>query len=227
MKKRIISIFLIVSFIVSMVAVSAVSSSALTTNLAPPTLGKVSNYNGFININWSRVSGAEQYCMWYRINDKGKWYGVYTTKNYWNIQHPVPGTKFTIKISAVNYWGEHSAKYSNQKIIRYVNPPKITSVMQCSYHGAHGLMIEWTNVSLANKYRLFYRYRKSKSDNWSTWKWSDITRNRYDINLVNHAYICTFYWTNLEHCTYFEIKICAKAYGHLSCYSNLVTPWCG
>ena len=177
MKERLVSIFLILSIVVSMVAVSAVSSSASTTSLAAPTLGKVSNYNGFININWSRVSGAEQYCMWYRINDKGKWYGVYTTKNYWNIQHPVPGTKFTIKISAVNYWGEHSAKYSNEKIIRYVNPPKIISVMQCDT----GFVMNWTNVGIANKYCLFYRYRNSDKKKWSSWSSAYITKDRYSV----------------------------------------------
>lgn len=225
MKKRIISIFLIVSFIVSMVAVSAVSSSALTTNLAPPTLGKVSNYNGFININWSRVSGAEQYCMWYRINDKGKWYGVYTTKNYWNIQHPVPGTKFTIKISAVDYWGEHSAKYSNDKIIRYVNPPKITSVMQCN----NGFVINWTNIGIADKYCLFYRYRDSKNKKWSSWSSAYITRDKYNIfyDKNSHRYMCEFKWKKLKRCYYFEIKVCAKAYGYLSAYSNLYSQWHG
>ena len=225
MKKRIISIFLIVSFIVSMVAVSAVSSSALTTNLAPPMLGKVSNYNGFININWSRVSGAEQYCMWYRINDKGKWYGVYTTKNYWNIQHPVPGTKFTIKISAVDYWGEHSAKYSNDKIIRYVNPPKITSVMQCN----NGFVINWTNIGIADKYCLFYRYRDSKNKKWSSWSSAYITRDKYNIfyDKNSHRYMCEFKWKKLKRCYYFEIKVCAKAYGYLSAYSNLYSQWHG
>ena len=225
MKKRLVSIFLIVSIIASMVAVSAVSSSASTTSLAAPTLGKVSNYNGFININWSRVSGAEQYCMWYRINDKGKWYGVYTTKNYWNIQHPVPGTKFTIKISAVNYWGEHSAKYSNEKIIRYVNPPKIISVMQCDT----GFVMDWTNIGIANKYCLFYRYRNSDKKKWSSWSSAYITKDRYSIfyDKNSHKYICKFYWKDLKPCYYFEIKVCAKAYGYLSAYSNLYPRWHG
>lgn len=225
MKKRLVSIFLIVSIVASIFAVSTVSISAATTSLAPPTLGKVSNYDGFINVNWSRVSGAAKYCMWYKVGNNSKWNSVYTTKTYWNIQHPVPGTKFTIKISAVDYWGEHSARYSNDKIIRYVNPPKITSVMQWK----NGFVIDWTNIGIADKYCLFYRYRDSKNKKWSSWSSAYITRDKYNIfyDKNSHRYICEFKWKKLKRCYYFEIKVCAKAYGCLSAYSNLYSQWHG
>ena len=116
MKKRIISIFLIVSIIVSVCSVGIFASSAAVAKPAAPKIGSVNNFNGFVNVNWSRVSGAAQYCMWYQVGNNTKWNWVCTTKTYWNIQHPVPGTKFTIKISAMNKNRVHSA-YSDTKAI--------------------------------------------------------------------------------------------------------------
>lgn len=116
MKKRIISIFLLVSIIVSVCSVGIFASSAAVAKPAAPKIGSVNNFNGFVNVNWSRVSGAAQYCMWYQVGNNTKWNWECTTKTYWNIQHPVHGTKFTIKISAMNKNRVHSA-YSDTKAI--------------------------------------------------------------------------------------------------------------
>lgn len=100
---------------------------SLNGRLSAPTLGCVRNTtitkNGkkvnVININWNKISNdaLAGYCMWYKIGNTGKWYPAFTTSNYWNIEHPVAGTKFTVKISSVAFNGAHSIPYSNEKTI--------------------------------------------------------------------------------------------------------------
>ena len=158
-KKRIISLFLIFSIIISVCSVGIFTTSAATAVPASPKIGSVNNFNGFVNINWSRASGAAQYCMWYQVGNNTKWNWVCTTKTYWNIQHPLPGTKFTIKISAMNKNRVHS-DYSATKTITYV---LYTPSYGISYtKDKKKFDVHWSKIEGATEYEAVYFYKGEK-----------------------------------------------------------------
>lgn len=163
--KKIISIALTLIMLVSSVAVSSASVSAATSVSRPPTpkIGTVSNQDGFLNINWSRVSGAAQYCMWYQVGNNSKWNWVLTNKTYWNIQHPKSGTKFTIKISSMNKSGTHS-NYSATKTITFIAVPKIG----VNYtKDKNKFEIKWGKIEGAESYEVVYFYKGKKTEAYS------------------------------------------------------------
>ena len=69
MKKRIISIFLILSIVASLFAVSAISTSAVTI----PTITSVVVYPTKINVNWTKGSNISYYAVWVLNKSTGKW----------------------------------------------------------------------------------------------------------------------------------------------------------
>lgn len=160
--KKIISIALTLIMLVSSVVVSSASVYAATSVSRPPTpkIGAVINQDGYIKINWSRVSGASQYCMWYQIGNSSKWNWVCTTNNYWDIQHPIPGTRFTIKISSMNKARVHS-EYSETKTITYVlTTPKIGITYT---KDKKKFEVKWKKIQGAGSYEVVYFYKGKKT----------------------------------------------------------------
>ena len=142
MKKRIVSIFLIVSIIVSVCAVGIVSTSAATCKAAIPTLGAVLPYkNGnFINVNWSHSSkntrlygvafnelGTNNWIYKYTKNSKGRYLNVSGLKSYTNYSvrvyaYDLNGIRsegsaiFYLNINPEMTWIEHMAGSSSKNI---------------------------------------------------------------------------------------------------------------
>ena len=117
MKKRIISIFLIVSIITSIFAISAVNTSAAVIPSAPSLKAVLPLNSGqYINVNWKHDgTNTEKYCVWVAnskadLNRKGSWKQYYTTKKYYNISGLKPNTSYVIKVSALGKTknGKHS-----------------------------------------------------------------------------------------------------------------------
>ena len=86
MKKRIISMFLIVSIIASLFAVSAFSSSAVTT----PTITSIVVYPTKINVNWTKGSNISYYAVWVLNKSTGKWSAYKSSKTYINFDKLKP-----------------------------------------------------------------------------------------------------------------------------------------
>ena len=149
MKKRLISIFLIVSIIISIFAVSAVSTSAFSKYTSAPKLVSVLPYNSQLNINWSHNGYATTaYCIW--LHEWGTptnvWKRHYALTSYINIKGLKANTYYDIKVSAIDEVGNHS-KYSN---VAVVCP---TPILQINRYPAPGKGYnDWVNISAITKF---------------------------------------------------------------------------
>lgn len=146
MKKRLISIFLIVSILASIFAISAINTSAYAgyTETDAPSWVNFENRNGVLRISWKPVYGAYSYRIIYRYRLFGAGYftpnGVYpysywfdlTSPNphdtsmriYHDIKNPVPGTEFEISIESFDNYGR-PGKATKKYYTTYLSKPTI------------------------------------------------------------------------------------------------------
>ena len=122
MKKRIISIFLIVSIIVSVCAIGMTSFSAATCNAKVPKVISVVPYNGKLNVNWSHDGkNTKLYCV--ALHEFGtptnKWIYYYTKNSktkYLNITGLKSYKNYDLRVKAYdlnNTWSNPS----NEKVV--------------------------------------------------------------------------------------------------------------
>lgn len=149
MKKRIISIFLIVSIIASVCAIGVFTSSAAT---AAPTGLSLSNKNGYLHIQWNRVSGAMNYKMEYRTSKTPYWRAITTTQNYWNINNPQSGVKFDIRVTSLSKAGYIGGTSGIKTITYYIATPSITQIQ----NQAAGQQVWWTAIKGAVSYVIYF-----------------------------------------------------------------------
>lgn len=130
MKKRLLSIFLIVSIIISVFAVGAVSASA-TSKAAKPIITTILPINGKLNINWYH-NGKQTKLYGIAIQEwYGEWKAYYTdnsSQKYFNITGLKPYKNYNIRICAYDLNGNRSEP-SNQKVINWnasINSKKLT-----------------------------------------------------------------------------------------------------
>ena len=168
MKKRITSIFLIMSLIVSMFAVSAVATSAASKLCVAPTIRSTINRIESLNVNWNSIQNATYYTLWVRSSFTGKWNGIKTkngTTTYANYNWIRPGEKVDLKVSAVDKNGIHS-EYSEIKTVENTSnvasklaTPVLNDVRNV---GPLGRELTWSAVKGAKWYRVFYKNANGK-----------------------------------------------------------------
>lgn len=179
MKKRIISIFLIVSIVVSIVAISAVNTGAYT-KIAAPSSVSFENRDGALRISWTPVSGASSYRIIYRFKTFGSGYftpnGVYPysytydVKSFYPnrtdgkishyISNPKPGTQFEIAIASIdgngregNATGKYYTTYLSKPIIG-VYSTNVRNKDELRFLPAHGdkyEVVRWVNGRQAGR----------------------------------------------------------------------------
>lgn len=166
MKKRIISIFLIVSIVVSIVAISAVNTGAYSRINAPSSVS-FENRDGSLRISWTPVYGAYSYRIIYRYRLFGArnftpngvypysyWYDVTDGKNSHYISNPQPGTEFEISIASIDKNGREG-NAAGKFYTTYLSRPRIgvysTNVRnkdELRFFPAHGdkyEVVRWVN----------------------------------------------------------------------------------
>ena len=119
MKKRLISIFLVVSIIISVFAVSAINTSAA----AKPTITSIRVYPNKINVNWTKVSNTSYYAVWVLNKSTGKWSAYPTSANYINFDSLKPGIEYGFQVRAVDYQG-HVGSFSKSQGVKFTFPQK-------------------------------------------------------------------------------------------------------
>lgn len=172
MKKRIISIFLIISIIASLFAISAVSTSAYSKTTSAPKLVSVLPYNGKLNVNWTHNGYATTaYCVW--LHEFGRpvteWKKYYTVNKYINISGLKPNTNYNIKVSAKDKNGNHS-KYST--IYTANKAPVINPTPKITYEGKKYNQTRITclpHFYTTSSLYYYYRLEIKNRENNSTW----------------------------------------------------------
>ena len=119
MKKRIVSIFLILSIVASLFAVSAVSTSAVTT----PTITSIVVYPTKINVNWTKGSNISYYAVWVLNKSTGKWSAYKSSKTYINFDKLKPGINYAFQIRAVDNNGRIGS-FSKARAVSFTFPQK-------------------------------------------------------------------------------------------------------
>lgn len=148
MKKRIVSIFLVISVIASLFAVTAVSSSAA----AKPATPVVKIHNGGsangLYVTWNNISPRATYQVAYRrIGATGY---TYTNTNKTNITltNLKSGVGYQVQVRA-NINGIYG-NYSKTKSMTFLSRPLIRDSVDARDY----LLISWTKIPGANCYEL-------------------------------------------------------------------------
>lgn len=130
MKKRIISIFLIVSIIVSVFAVGIVTTSA-ASKLPAPTNVVAANTNSGINISWYKVNGADGYFVYY-MEAGGSWKRIDVGNSYagynragCNLNFLSNLTDYFFQVQAYNF-----VKVKNSSYIKFNTCSKVVHRMR-------------------------------------------------------------------------------------------------
>lgn len=151
--------------------------------IAKPVITKAQGQNGQVALNWTAVSGATNYAVYYTLG--GKWYNAGTrTTNGMYVRNLRNGTRYGFAVKAyVN--GSWSGVTSAD--IVYATPsasgtttakPRITKVVPQNGQVA----LNWTNVSGATQYAVYY----TVNGRW-TLAGKRTTNGMYVRNLSNYV----------------------------------------
>ena len=140
--------------------------------VAAPTISSVSNVETGVSITWGKVSGAENYRVYYKTGS-GSWTKIAdTTSTSYIWKGAKSGTDYTFTVRCITSDGKsYTSGYDTKgKSIKYVAAPTISSVSNVE----KGVSISWGKVSGAEKYRVYY---KTASSGWT--KIADTTSASY------------------------------------------------
>lgn len=188
MKKRIISIFLIVSIVASIFAISAINTSAYSRINAPSSVS-FENRDGALRISWSHVRGAGYYRIIYRFklfgatnftpNGVKPYSYTYDLKcadpyskggriNHY-ISNPKPGTEFEISIQSFDTMGR---------------PGNATEKYRTTYLSKPRIGIYSTNVRNKDELRFF----PAHGDKYEVVRW---VNGRIVARSIVNSHVCT------------------------------------
>ena len=124
------------------------------TYIAAPKLSSVTNAATGVTIKWGKVTGAENYRVFYKTT--GGWKKIAdTTGTSYTWTKAKSGTKYSFTVRCVDKAGKNytSAYDTTGKSITYLATPKLSSVT----NAATGITIKWGKVTGAAKYRVYYK----------------------------------------------------------------------
>lgn len=151
MKKRIISIFLIVSIIVSVCAIGVLNSSAVTI---PPGPSKIScaNKSDCISISWTKVSNASRYVLYYKKTNSSTWNRIFTWQNsvsFGKTGYAEPGAHYHFQVQSINKYGYDGGYSKVVSFVRLTTPTSFGGKMD-----GIRLRMYWNKVKGAQSYQL-------------------------------------------------------------------------
>ena len=213
MKKRIISIFLIVSIIVSVCAVSAVSTSAYSNMVSAPKNAKVVTDGYCFNVSWSHNNYATLYYhVWLHKwgTKSSKWIRYTSFGKSINIGSLENGATYDIKVSAHDKVGNES-QYSNVCKRTFLIYPKLyqPETEDATFFTKY-IDLVWSRVPKADYYVVWGQYKLTNgNDKWSSWQ----SKKIYSTN--------QYKWEVRKGYT-FHIKVSAVKNG---CHSDYSSMW--
>ena len=124
-----------------------------------PTVKKLSNVAGGVQITWNKVSNADLYAVYRRGSGTTRWTLLGITTENSVIDTSAEHRKFwRYSVQALNDDGV-SAFDKNGKYLKYVETPKLTGL----YNKANGMQLTWNAVEGASGYRV---YRRASGQGW-------------------------------------------------------------
>ena len=178
--KRIVSVFLILTFVVGIFAMSAVTTSAANKPSAPTVT--LSNKSNGIRVDWNKVAGAREYIVYYKDNARGNWNKYYTGNNYFAYTRTESGKYYYFQVQPIGNNGVRGA-YSKVKSLMYLSRPafnKNTYVDTIYVLRLAQGKLAWNKVKGANYYEVV-RYC------YTTNKWERLylgKNNYYNVKMV-------------------------------------------
>ena len=141
------------------------AETALMTVFVPAPTLTVTAGSGKASLSWTAVSGASQYRVYRRDNEKGSWSGWSTVCSKvigttWDDTTVIPGKQYKYEVRA--YAGGTWSDYSNPAAVKIPIAPVLTVTANT---GANSL--SWTAISGATQYRVYRRDNESGS--WTGW----------------------------------------------------------
>ena len=124
------------------------------TYIAAPKVSSVTNAVNGVTIKWGKVTGAENYRVFYKTT--GSWKKLTdTTKTSYTWTKAKSGTTYAFTVRCISKTGKSytSAYDTTGKSITYIAAPKVSSVT----NAVGGITIKWGKVTGAVKYRVFYK----------------------------------------------------------------------
>lgn len=222
MKKRIISIFLIVSIVVSLLAISAANTSAYSKYAPAPKLTSITTKGYNLHVTWTHSGYAtEWYTVWVH-----KWYTDPKQSSNWkkytsygksiDIGSLENGATYDIKVSAHDEMG-YESKYSNVgKRTFLINPKLYSPRWGTETLFTQDMVLSWTSVPKADYYVVWGQYRRTDGGKWSSWQTNKII---YDVK--KHKIPTTYLWRVKKGYT-FNVKVSAVKDG---CHSDYSSMW--
>lgn len=140
---------------------SAYNQGKEITVLSMPGISSIRAVNSGTQINWTKVSGAENYKM-FRKAGNGAWSIIGTTASTsFTDTKAEKGTEYVYTVRCVNKDGKiYTSGYSETGMkFTALATPKISSLSAAS----NGVKIGWSSVAKAEKYEVF---RKTGSGSW-------------------------------------------------------------
>lgn len=128
--------------------------------LAQPAV-KTVNKNGFVNISWSKVSGAKGYNVYRKAPGQTNWIKIAAVKNGSTVtfddHNTASGSVYTYTVRAVN--ASAVSSFCSGVSIRYIAAGRINSAVSTKA----GITLKWSKTAGANGYLI---YRKTGTGKW-------------------------------------------------------------
>ncbi len=143
------ALFALVAFSIPMLQFGVADAA---TTLDTPNVTSISNGTNGVDLSWSKVEGATQYRVFYKLN--GVWRGLgNTSETSFTHTSAVSDTSYTYTVRCVDSNGDFESGYNSTGwSIKYVAAPSVTSISNTTT----GVTLQWNKVSGASKYRVFY-----------------------------------------------------------------------
>lgn len=178
-KKRILSLVMVLSIIISVFAVSAVSGSAATKPAAPSI--SLSNKSNGIRVEWKPVSGAAKYRVYYKPSSQKTWNYTDTSNTYYPFLKASSGTayKFQVQAIAKNNTPGH---YSAVKLMTFISCPSLSG----RFDNQNRNYVYWNAVRGANGYEVV------RFDDKTTFRCVYNGKNNYFYDSENGSLLGTY-----------------------------------
>lgn len=113
-----------------------------------------------VTLQWSEISGAEKYRVFYRVGESGWTIVGDTEETYYTVTGLTSGTTYTFVVRCIDASGEkYTSRYDPEgKTVKFLAAPPLNSVS----NKCNGITVKWNAVTGAEKYRVFYRIGDGK-----------------------------------------------------------------
>lgn len=141
-------------------SVSSYKSSGISVKyLLTPKATSIANKNGYIELQWNKVSGAASYYVYRKAGSEKSWTKVATvTKNSYTDKNVKSGTNYRYTIRA--YGSKTQSGFNSTGwAIKYLATPTLVSATSTTT----GIVVKWKPVTGATQYGI---YRKTNGGLW-------------------------------------------------------------